>query len=189
MHLADLHAAVETILLGTVIDQLQALLCQTVVLLRTEIFLTSNQLVGIQCTLRLCGAACAFHLHCQLQTLLLQTEFLLLHRDESVAQKVLFLSEFGFGVEDLQVEVVVAEYQYAVACLDMRTLFHDDLLHDTAFEWRELDSGHGLHLSIETNVVVELAFCDSGDGQSFGVDTHSAIAATSKENNEQYSHC
>ena len=71
----------------------------------------------------------------------------------------------------------------------MCTLFHDDLLHNAAFEWRELDSGHRLHLSVKTDVIIELAFGDGGDGQSFGVDTHSTIAATRKENNEQYSHC
>ena len=50
-----------------------------------------------------------------IEYVLLHVEFLLLHLNACVTQDILFLCKFGFGVEYLQVEVVVGEYEYVVA--------------------------------------------------------------------------
>ena len=169
-HLCDFHRAVEAVLLGAVLHQLQAAARQLVILLCLQEVLAGDEAVFKEGFLRLVGASVTLHLHLQLQFLLLDAQLLLLHLNHGVAQDVLLLGEVGLGVEDLHVEVLVAEDEDDIAGIDAAAFLGHDLLHHAAFQGTDLDGRHGRHLSADADVVVELALGDGAHGDVVRVD-------------------
>lgn len=87
---------------------------------------------------------------------MLRGKLLLFHGNESVAEDVLLLGKLGLGIQDLQVEIVIAQAQYLVTGPYVRPFLNDDFLHYPAFLRTDLHGGHRLHLSADTNIVIEL---------------------------------
>ena len=169
-HLRDFHRAVEAVLLGAVAHEAEAVVAELVVLFGLQEVLAGDEAVVEERLLRLVAAAVAAHLGLQLHLLLFEAQFLLLHLDHRVAQDVLLLGEFGLGVEDLHVKVLVAEDEDDIAGLDAATFLGDNLLHHAALQGADLDGGHRGHLSADADVVVELARGHRPDADVVGVD-------------------
>ena len=169
-HLRDFHRAVEAVLLGAVLHQLQTAVGEFVILLRFQEFLAGNEAVVKQGILCLVGAAVALHVHLQLQFLLFDAQLLLFHLNHGVAQDVLLLGEVGLGGEDLHVEVLVAQDKNYISGLDAAAFLGDNLLHHAAFQGADLDGRHGRDLSADADVVVELARGDGAHGDVVRID-------------------
>ena len=112
-------------------------------------------------------------------------EPILQHCHLCVAQEVLLLGQLSLGVENLQVEVAVAQSQYHVALVHARAFLYDFLSHDAAFLWRDLHDLYRQHLTVETHVVVELAASDIADGHVAPVYCHRACRASEDEPGNQ----
>ena len=87
-----------------------------------------------------------------------------------MAQQVLFLSQFCFGIQNLQVEVAVAQTDDDIALLDVRTLFDYLLHHDAAFLGRNLHHLDGHYLSVGAHIVLELSLRYLAYCQIVGID-------------------
>ena len=131
---------------------------EPVVLLSLQVVLLGDELVLVKGFLLLVGTLQAVHLRAVLQHVLPDIQFLLLHLDLRVAEDVLLLGQFGLGVQDLQVQVVVVQEKDGVAGLHAGTFFDEDLLDDAALLRAELDRRHRLHTAADADIVVELPF-------------------------------
>ena len=170
LHLLDFHTAVEAVLDGALLDQFVLLAREFVVLLRLEVLLACDELFLVKGFLLLVGTAVALHVQREGELVLLHGKLLLLHLYHCVAQDVLLLGEFSFGVEDFQVELVVAQDEYGLTRPDRGTFLHDDPVHHAALLGAELDGGHRLHLAAHAYVVVELPALDRAHGESVRID-------------------
>ena len=90
-------------MLGALTDEFVFLLRQSVVFLCFQVVLLGNEFILIECLLLLVSAAQAFYLGAIFQHVLAHVELLLLHLDLRIAQDVLLLCQFGFGVQDGEV--------------------------------------------------------------------------------------
>ena len=90
---------------------------QIVVFFCLQVFLTGNQLVLIKSLLLLVGAAQALHIGPVFQHILAHVQLLLLHLNLGIAEDVLLLGQLGFGVQYLQVQVVVIQDEDSVTGL------------------------------------------------------------------------
>ena len=90
---------------------------------------------------------------------------ILLHRYLGVAQQILLLSEFSFGIQNLKVEVAVRKTGYHIALLDVRAFLNHLFHHDTTFFWRNLNDLDGQHLPVGAHIVLKLSTLHVADGQ------------------------
>ena len=118
LHLVHLQAAVLFVLLQAFADQLLFPFRQLVVLLGLQIGLAADEFLVVEPLILLVGTTLAFHVHTQRCSLGLVVQFVLLHRHLGVAQQVLLLGEFGFGIQDLQVEVRIRETYDDISLFD-----------------------------------------------------------------------
>ena len=115
------------------------------------------------------GASFPLGVDVQLHFFGLVVQPVLLHGHLRVAQQVLFLGQLRLGVQYLQVEVGVGQPQDDVSFLHLRAFFHHLLPHDAAFFGAELYDGDGLHLSVDADVVIELAVAHLGNVEGLSV--------------------
>ncbi len=155
-HPVDLGAAVQAVLPGALGHQLIFLPGEFVVFLGLQILFFGDKFIFIEGLLLLVGTAQAFHLRAVLQHILAHVQFLLLHLDLRVAQDILLLREFGLGVQDGEVQVVVGEDQDGISGLDLGTFLDEDGLYDAAFLRAQLDGRHRLHAPADADIVIEL---------------------------------
>ena len=181
LHLEYLDAAVEAVLFSPVDDQLELACRELIVFLRGQVFLAGNELFPIQGLVLLVFPLVLCHLCLELELVLLEGEFLLLHRNQGVAQDVLLLCKLGLGVEDLEVEVVVAQPDYHVAGLNLCAFLSYDFLDYAAFLRADLDGGHRLDLTADADVVIELSLTHFADCQCVGIDAEGRRVVPEKE--------
>lgn len=160
LHLLDLHRTVERILHLPLDVQLAFLFGQFVVLLRLQPLLAGDQGVPVKLLVLLPGPLLARHVEIQLRLVLPQREFLLLHRDQRIAQDVLLFGQLGLAVQDFERERRVAQHDQHIALFDGGTLLDHKPLDDARFEGTELHGGDGLHLPGDADVVVEFTAHD-----------------------------
>ena len=188
--LLQFFAAVEAVLPLAFADHLQFVAGQLVVLLRFEVFLAGDEVLVPELLAALVGALGAAHFDLQREAFLTDGEFLLLHTDEGVAEDVFFLGQLGFGVEDLQVEVFVAQYKYNVASLDFSAFLGDYLLDDAAFGGAQLHRCHRHHGAADADVVVEVGAEDLADGEGVAADAlRAAVWPHDEEEDKCCQHC
>ena len=169
-HLVHLDGAVDGVLHEAFADEAVLFLCHLIVFLCLKVFLTTDKAFVVQAFVLAEGAELAACIYVELHLFGLIVQLVLLHGHLGVAQEVLFLRQFRFGVQYLQVEVRVAQAQDDVAFLHMRAFLHYLFLHDASFFGAELHDGNGLHLSVQADIVVEFAVSDIGDVQRIAVD-------------------
>ena len=102
----------------------------------------------------------------------LVAEAILLHGHLGVAQQVLLLGQFCLGVENLQVEIRVAQPDDDLPLLDHGSLFGHALRDDAALLRRELNHLNGNHLPGQAHIVFEFRLQDLADGEIVRADTH-----------------
>ena len=117
LHLENLHAPVEAVLLRPVLHELKFSCREFIVLLRGKIIFPGNQSVLIKGLVLLIFSLQTSNLCLKLELVLFEGELLLFHGNQCVAQNVLLLGKFGLGVENLKVEVVVAQSDDDIASL------------------------------------------------------------------------
>ena len=100
-----------------------------------------------------------------MRLLRLVVQTVLLHRHLGIAQQVLLLSEFGFGIQDLKVEVAIRKADYHIALLDVGAFLNHLFHHDATFFWRNLNNLNGHHLSVGAHIVLKLSTLHVADGQ------------------------
>ena len=98
----------------------------------------------------------------------------LLHSHLCVAQKVLFLGKFSLSIENLQVEVAIAQSQYHITLFYTGALLHHFLSYYAAFLRRDLHHLDRHHLSVKPYIIVKLATCHVANRNIVAVDSHSA---------------
>ena len=148
---------------GAFRHQVVFLLGQLVVFFCLQVFFPGNQFVLIQGFLLLVRALEPVNLHAIFQHILADVQFLLFHLDLRVAEDVLLLGQFGLGIQDGKVQVVIVEDQDGIAGLHRGTLLDEDLLHDAAFLRAQLDGGHRLDAAADADIVVELSLHSGGN--------------------------
>ena len=94
------------------------------------------------------GALLALAVHVERGLFGAVVEAVLQHRHLCVAQEVLLLCKFCLGIENLQIEVAVAEAQNHVAFVYACAFFHDLFPHDATFLGRDLHYLYWHHLPV-----------------------------------------
>ena len=107
LHPVDLGAAVEAVLTGALAYEFIFLRSQVIVFFRLEIVFLGDQLVLIKGFLLFVGTLVTLNLGAIFKHVLAYVQFLLFHLDLGVAEDVLLFCQFGFGVEYLQVQIVI----------------------------------------------------------------------------------
>ena len=169
-HLLYLHRPVQAVLQFPFPDEIQPVFSQPIVLLCLQPDFPCNQLFIIQGFLLSPVALAPAHLHFKLQPFLLDGQFLLLHLYHCVAQNILLFGKFRFGIEDLEVEIVVAEPQYGIPFADAAAFLPDYLFDYPAFERAYLDGDHRLDLAADADIVIEFPLYHIGCGDGICVD-------------------
>ena len=189
LHLRHLHVAVETVLLQALRDKTLLAACELIVLTTLQIHLLADEALLVEACVLFVGAALAVAVGVERSLLGTVVESVLLHRHLRVAQQVLLLGEFGLSIQNLQVEIAVAESEYHVALSDACTLLHNLLAHYAALLGRDLHHLDRQHLSVETHIVVELAASDVADGDVCGVYGHRTGGCAEHYPHEERSEC
>ena len=101
----------------------------------------------------------------------LVVQTVLLHGYLRVSQQVLLLSQFCFGIQNLKVEVRIAQTNDDIAFMYHRSflnhLFHDD----ATFLGRNLYHLDRQYLSVGTHIVLELRLAHIAEGQLILIDS------------------
>ncbi len=174
-HPVNLGTTVEAVLSGALGHQVVLLLGQLVVFFGLQILFAGDELVLVKGLLLLVCAPQTVYLHSVFQHVLAHVYLLLCHLNLGVAEDILLLGQFGLGVEDLQVKVVVIEDEDGIAGLHRGAFLDEDLLHDAAFLRAQLDGGHRLHPAADADVVVEFALYSVGDSHGILIHAQSLV--------------
>ncbi len=116
-------------------------------------------------------------------------KFLLLHRYHSVPEDVLFLGQFGFGVQYLHVQSLVSEDDYHVTRLHLIPFFDDYLLYVSSFRGAQLDYCHRLYLSADTDIVIEFTFYGHPGQECVAVHPYGGSACGEQQNHDDDDEC
>ena len=117
----------------------------------------------------LVGTALGHHVLREGEFLVAVVELVLLHGYLRVAQHVLLLGKLALGIENLQVEVGVAELHDDITLADVRSFIHHLFQYDASFLRTDLHHGDGSHLSIHRHIVIKLRPLHLSDTQSLPV--------------------
>ena len=186
LHLRHLHVAVDAILAEPLAHESVLASREVVVLLALLVGLAADELLPVEPRVLLVGALLALHVHVERGLLGAVVEAVLQHGHLRVAQQVLLLGKLSLGVENLQVEVAVAQAQYDVALVYARALLNNLLAHHSALLGRYLHHLYGHHLTVEAHVVVELAARDAAHGDVMAVYGRRADRRAEGEPHEQH---
>ena len=137
-------------------------LCLEILLARIEFFL-------VQRLLMLIGTALGNDILRKRQFLVAIVQAVLLHRNLGIAKHVLLFGKFALGIQNLQIEIRIAQFHDYIALVYVGTFIHHFLQNDTAFLGTDLYHGDRNHLSIHRNIIVELRLLYGSDAQSLPV--------------------
>ena len=180
---------VDAVLLQSLRDKTLLAACELIVLTTLQIHLLTDEAFLVEACVLFVGTALAVAVGVERSLLGAIIEAVLLHSHLRVAQQVLLLGEFSLSVENLQVEVAVAESEYHVSLSDACALLHNLLAHYAALLGRNLHHLDRQHLSVETHIVVELATSDVADGDVGDVYGHRAGGCAEHYPHEERSEC
>ena len=187
LHPVNLGPPVEAVLAGALADEVIFLDRELIILLCLKVLLLGDQFVLVESLLLLVSPVEFLDISPVLQLVLAHVQLLLLHLDLRVSQNVLFLSEFRLGIQDLEVQVVVAQHKDRIPCPDLGTLLDQDGLDYSTLLRGELDCRHWLYPAADPDVVVELSPCGRADGQSVLVHPQGLVVGTGDEIDYEYS--
>ena len=129
--------------------------CEFVVFLALYVVLAWGEFLLVQSFLLLVGALFAYHLKVELRLFGPVVQPVLLHAYLCVSQYVLLFSKLGFGIQNLQVEVAVAQTDYHIAFFHFRAFFLYNFSYDTSLFGAYLDCSDRHHAAIDSHIVVE----------------------------------
>ena len=89
------------------------------------------------------------------QKVLLHLRAFLFHGNLRVTEHILFLSQLRFRVKYLLTQIGILQRHDYVSRLDFSTLLNQFVLHDTRFKCRYLHYHAGLHMTVDTDKVIE----------------------------------
>ena len=101
-------------------------LCLEILLARIEFFL-------VQRCLMLIGTALGNNILRKRQFLVAIVQAVLLHRNLGVAKHVLLFGKFALGIQNLQVEIRIAQFHDHITLVYVGTFIHHFLQNNTAF--------------------------------------------------------
>ena len=189
-HLFHLALSQQRVLVQAFLYQLVLLVGQLIVFLGPQPVFLWDEAFGVELLLALPVAALRHHVLRELQLLVAVVQTVLLHGNLRVAQHVLLLRQLAFGIQNLQVQVGVAQANQHVALLYRGAFLHHTFLHDTAFLGADLYHLYGCHMAVQRNVVVELALDDGTDAERLALHLqHGGVAARGKPCQQAQEHC
>ena len=168
-HLIHLRTAELCILLQSLADERMLLDGKVVIFLCLQILLARIEFFLVQRLLMLIGTALGNDILRKRQFLVAIVQAVLLHRNLGVAKHVLLFGKFTFGIQNLQVEIRIAQFHDYIALVYVGAFIHHFLQNDTAFLRTDLHHGDRNHLSIHRNIIVELRLLYGSDAQSLPV--------------------
>lgn len=169
-HLRHLRAPHLCALAQTLLDERILLAGKFIVFFCLEIILAGVELLLLQLSLMLIGTVLGFDIHRILCCLVAVVELVLLQRQLGVAKHILLLSKLALGIEDLQVEVGVAQPHDDVALMDVCAFIYHFLQHDTTLFGRDLHNLDRHHIAIHGDVIIKLSVSDITNTQASRVD-------------------
>ena len=188
LHLLDLHASIYAVLLCPCQGHFELLLIQSVIFLGSEELFLSDEIVCQKPLLRFECPLLSLHFGLELKDVQAQVHLLLLHLYHRVSERILLLCQIRLRVEDLKVEVVVAQPDDNISGFNRRSFLDDYFLDDTGLARAELYGRHRLYLTAEADVVVEFAGCHIADRQSLFIDPERARIVTEDQPENECGH-
>ena len=131
-------------------------LCLEILLARIEFFLVQRRLMLI-------GTALGNDILRKRQFLVAIVQTVLLHRNLGVAKHVLLFGKFAFGIQNLQVEIRIAQFHDHITLVYVGAFIHHFLQNNTTFFGTDLHHGDWNHLTIHRNIIVELRLLHGSD--------------------------
>ena len=178
LHLTHLYPPVERILSLPFHDELAAFHGILVVLAGLQILLARTEFFLIEPGVLLGFPLFALYIQSEVEALAFQVEPVLLHGHLRIAQEVLLLGKLRFAVEDIQVQHRIGQPHDDVPLVHHGTLLHGFLRHHSALYGTDLNGVDGLHLTVDADIVVELAPAHAvdADPSAFGSELGAVIA-------------
>ena len=136
---------------------------KVVIFLSLQILLARIEFFLVQRLLMLIGAALGNDILRKRQFLVAIVQAVLLHRNLGVAKHILLFGKFAFGIQNLQVEIRIAQFHDYIALVHVGTFIHHFLQNNTTFLGTDLHHGDRNHLSIHRNIIVELRLLHGSD--------------------------
>ena len=132
-HLIHLRTAELCILLQSLADERMLLDGKVVIFLCLEILLARIEFFLVQRRLMLIGTALGNNILRKRQFLVAIVQAVLLHRNLGVAKHVLLFGKFALGIQNLQVEIRIAQFHDHITLVYVGTFIHHFLQNNTAF--------------------------------------------------------
>ena len=132
-HLIHLRTAELCILLQSLADERMLLDGKVVIFLSLQILLARIEFFLVQRLLMLIGAALGNDILRKRQFLVAIVQAVLLHRNLGVAKHILLFGKFTFGIQNLQIEIRIAQFHDHITLVYVGTFIHHFLQNNTAF--------------------------------------------------------